>query len=120
MTYVGWRIRVSGYVLAFALAIALGPALLLALDGSRMVVRHLRGESFSHSLVGADPVRELAVYLPPGYDESLAQRYPVIYFLPNPFENSYRFDFDHRDMQGLLDRAIAMMWSRDSFSLRWT
>jgi S-formylglutathione hydrolase FrmB len=35
------------------------------------------------------------------------QRYPVIYFLPNPFENSYRFDFDHRDMQGLLDRAIA-------------
>jgi len=107
MAYMGWRIRVSGYVLAFFLAIALRPALLLALDSSRVVVRHLHGESLSHSLIGTDPVRELAVYLPPGYDESSAQRYPVIYFLPNPFEQSYRFDFDHRDAQGLLDRAIA-------------
>lgn len=108
MAYMGWRMRVSGCLLAFALAIALGPALLFALDGSsRVVVRHLRGESLSGSLVGTDPVRELAVYLPPGYDESSARRYPAIYFLPNPFEQSYRFDFDHRDAQNLFDRAIA-------------
>jgi hypothetical protein len=95
-------------VLVFVLAIAVRPAPLLALDGSsRVVVCHLRGESLSHSVVGTNPVRELAVYLPPGYDESSAQRYPVIYFLPNPFEQSYRFDFDHRDAQGLFDRAIA-------------
>ena len=31
----------------------------------------------------------------------------MIYFLPNPFEDSYRFDFDHRDARGLFDRAIA-------------
>ena len=31
----------------------------------------------------------------------------MIYFLPNPFEDSYRFDFDHRDAQGLFDRATA-------------
>lgn len=107
MATMGWRIRVPGCGLAFALAIALGPAVLLAVDGSRVVVRHLRSDSLSHSVAGTDPVREFAVYLPAGYDESSAQRYPVIYFLPNPFENSYRFDFDHRDFQGLLDRAIA-------------
>lgn len=107
MATMGRRIRVPGYMMALAFAIALGPAVLLASDGSRVVVRHLRGESLSHSVIGTNPVRELAVYLPPGYDESSPQRYPVIYFLPNPFENSYRFDFDHRDFQGLLDRAIA-------------
>ncbi|HKR28045.1 MAG TPA: hypothetical protein VJS11_11345, partial [Acidobacteriaceae bacterium] len=70
MASIGWRMRVSGYVLAFALATALAPALVAASDGSRVVVRHLRAESLSHSLVGTDPVRELAVYLPPEYDES--------------------------------------------------
>ena len=48
----------------------------------------------------------MAIYLPPGYDAS-SGRYPVIYFLPNPFEESYRFDFDHRNANGLFDRAIA-------------
>jgi pimeloyl-ACP methyl ester carboxylesterase len=49
----------------------------------------------------------MLVYLPAGYDPSSSQRYPVIYFLPNPFEESYRYDFDHRDAQGLFDRAIS-------------
>jgi hypothetical protein len=49
----------------------------------------------------------MLVYLPAGYDESSSQRYPAIYFLPNPFDDSYRFDFDHRDAQSLFDRAIA-------------
>jgi pimeloyl-ACP methyl ester carboxylesterase len=47
----------------------------------------------------------MVVYLPAGYDES-SKHYPVIYFLPSPFEN-YRLAFDQRDAQGLLDRAIA-------------
>jgi Putative esterase len=46
------------------------------------------------------------IYLPPGYQTS-SGRFPVIYFLPNPFEDNYRFDFDHRDAKGLLDQAIA-------------
>jgi hypothetical protein len=108
VAYMGCRTRVSVSVLAFAVAIAVRPALLLALDGSsRVIVCHLHSESLSHSAIGTNPVRELAVYLPPEYDGSAAQRYPVIYFLPNPFEQSYRYDFDHRDAQGLFDRAIA-------------
>jgi hypothetical protein len=46
----------------------------------------------------------MAIYLPVGYDGS-SKRYPVIYFLPNPFE-SYRSVFDQRGAQGLFDRAI--------------
>jgi hypothetical protein len=45
----------------------------------------------------------MVVYLPAGYDES-SKRYPVIYFLPTPFEN-YRAPFDQRGAQALFDRA---------------
>jgi S-formylglutathione hydrolase FrmB len=48
----------------------------------------------------------MLIYLPAGYDPSSTQRYPVIYFFPNPFEDSYRFAFDHNDGQKLFDRAI--------------
>jgi enterochelin esterase-like enzyme len=74
---------------------------------SQVIVRELRSEKIAHNKVGTDPVRKMLVYLPAGYDQSSSQRYPVIYFLPNPFEDSYRFDFDRRDAQGLFDRAIA-------------
>lgn len=73
---------------------------------SRVIVRELRSSHIAANKIGADPVRKMLIYLPAGYDESSSQRYPVIYFLPNPFEESYRFDFDHRDAQGLFDRAI--------------
>jgi hypothetical protein len=74
---------------------------------SQIVSRALRSEAIAHNKIGTDPVRPMLIYLPAGYDEGSSQRYPVIYFLPNPFEDSYRFDFDHRDGQGLFDRAIA-------------
>ena len=74
---------------------------------SQIVVRELRSENIAHNKTGTDPVRKMLVYLPDGYDESSSHRYPVIYFLPNPFEDNYRFDFDHRDAQNLFDRAIA-------------
>jgi pimeloyl-ACP methyl ester carboxylesterase len=73
----------------------------------QVVSRQLRSESIAHNKIGTDPVRNMLVYLPAGYDASSSRRYPVIYFFPNPFEASYRFDFDHRDAQGLFDRAIA-------------
>jgi Putative esterase len=72
---------------------------------SRIVGRELRSESFAHNKVGTSPLRKMVVYLPAGYDGSPG-RYPVIYFLPSPFA-SYRLAFDHKDAQGLLDRAIA-------------
>ena len=96
--------------LAFTFALALAflnavPAF-AASATSQVVARELRSENIAHNKTGTDPVRKLLVYLPAGYDGSSSQRYPVIYFLPNPFEDSYRFDFDHRDAQGLFDRAI--------------
>lgn len=73
---------------------------------SRIVSRELRSKNFEGNKVGSSPVRKMAVYLPAGYDES-SNRYPVVYFLPNPLESSnFRFAFDKRDAQGLFDRAI--------------
>jgi esterase/lipase superfamily enzyme len=74
---------------------------------SQVISRELRSENIAHNKIGIDPVRKMLVYLPPGYDLSSSERYPVIYFLPNPFEESYRYDFDHRDAQSLFDCAIA-------------
>jgi hypothetical protein len=74
---------------------------------SQIVIRQLRSENIAHNKVGTNPVRNILVYLPAGYSESSPQRYPVIYFLPNPFETSYRFDFDHRNARNLFDQAIA-------------
>jgi hypothetical protein len=74
---------------------------------SQVIVRELRSENIARNKTGTNPLRKMLVYLPVGYDGSSSQRYPVIYFLPNPFEDSYRFDFDHKDAQGLFDRAIA-------------
>jgi hypothetical protein len=97
----GWRIRAS----AAALAIALGPAILHGAEGGRTVLREVRGESLTHSLIGTNPVRKLAIYLPAGY-ESSTQRYAVIYYLPNPLA---KFDEEFYEGQArkLLDRAIA-------------
>src|SRR5579863_8288912 len=110
MNFMGGRIRVSKpgsrHVLGVALAMVLGPAMLRPADSdSQMLMRPLRGESLSHSLIGTDPVRRLAVYLPAGY-ESASFRYPVIYYLPNPLA---KFDegFYRGQVRGLLDRAVA-------------
>jgi hypothetical protein len=101
MSYMEWRIRVSAAVLAIALA----PAISHGSDSGRVVMREVRGESLAHSLIGTNPVRKLAVYLPAGYESSTA-RYPVIYYLPNPLAT-----FDEEFYQGqareLMDRAIA-------------
>lgn len=96
-------------IVIVVLAIAIlnpGPAL-AASAKSQLVLREIRSESIAHNKAGVDPVRKMLVYLPAGYDESSTQRYPVIYFFPNPFEESYRYDFDHRDAQELFDRAIS-------------
>jgi hypothetical protein len=96
-------------VFAFVLALGLSTAVpcFAASAQSRVITRELRSSNIAHNKVGSNPLRRMVVYLPAGYDESSSQRYPVIYFLPNPFEDSYRFAFDHRDAQGLFDRAIA-------------
>ena len=101
MNCMEWRTRVFTTVLA----VALGPAILNAADSGSVVIRELRGESLTRNLIGTNPVRKLAVYLPPGYASS-TQRYPVIYYLPSPVAK-----FDEELYQGpareLLDRATA-------------
>jgi hypothetical protein len=101
MRCMGSRIR----VFAAALAIALGPGSVHAADGGQVVQRELRGESLAHSLIGTNPARKLAVYLPAGYKDS-TQRYPVIYYLPNPLAK-FDEDFYQGPARGLLDRSIA-------------
>lgn len=90
---------------AALLFVALSSALAESPQG-RVLDRQITSMNFSQNKAGISPVRKMAIYLPPGYDAS-SHRYPVIYFLPNPFEDGYRFDFDHRDAQGVFDRAIA-------------
>lgn len=108
MNLMGHRTRVSQPGLALALgAIALlNPAVLLARDnGSQIVIRELRGESLSHTLIGTDPVRKVAVYLPAGYDGA-SQRYPVIYYLPNPL-TKFDEDFYRTQVRAVLDRSVS-------------
>ncbi len=86
-------------------AATLGSLGIAAPSGSQVIGRELISESISHSKIGTDPVRRMAVYLPAGYDQEPG-RFPVIYFLPNPF-GSYRAYFDERGAQGLFDKAIS-------------
>jgi len=105
MNFMEQRIRVSRRAFGVVLAMVLGPTMLLAADsGSQVAVHELRGESLSHSLIGTDPVRKLAVYLPAGY-EGASQRYPVIYYLPSPI-GKFDEDFYRGQVRGLLDRAV--------------
>lgn len=102
MSFMGYRIRVS----LLSLAAALGAASLHAAENpSQVTVRELRGENLAHSLIGTNPVRKLAVYLPPDYSSS-TQRYPVIYYLPSPLAE-FRPAFYQQDVRGVIDHAIA-------------
>jgi len=96
------RIRVF---IVTAAAIVLGPAVMHAADVGRVETRELRGESLTHNLIGTNPVRKLVVYVPVGY-ESSTERYPVIYYLPNPLAK-FDEEFYHGKARELLDRAIA-------------
>jgi len=91
--------------MSFRLIALIGLSGVLCSASGRIVARELRSKSFAQSKTGTDPVRKMVVYLPDSYDGS-AERYPVIYFMPNSF-GSFRDAFDHSDAQGLFDRAIA-------------
>lgn len=86
------------------LSIALSSASAQSPQG-QIVERQITSSKFAGNKAGISSIRKLTIYLPPGYDTS-SERQPVIYFFPNPFEDGYRFDFEHRDAQGLFDRAI--------------
>lgn len=73
---------------------------------SQLVDRELTSTNFSHNKIGISPVRKMVIYLPAGYGQS-TERYPVIYFLPNPLDGDYHSHFKEGDAQELLDSAIA-------------
>jgi hypothetical protein len=97
--------KMLGATALFAIALSAVSTLAQATQGL-IVDRQITSTNFADSKIGVSPVRKMVIYLPRGYNSS-TRRYPVIYFLPNPFEDNYRFDFDHRDAQGLFDRAVA-------------
>ena len=97
--------KVLGAAVLFAIASS-GVAAFSQSVESQIVDRQIISTTIADNRIGASPVRKMAIYLPPGYHTS-ARRYPVIYFFPNPFEENYRFDFDHRGAQSLFDHAIA-------------
>jgi enterochelin esterase-like enzyme len=77
---------------------------LLSAGSGQVLDRQLRAHNLSNTKVGSDPIRRMAIYLPADYERS-ARRYPVIYFLPNPF-GSYRAAFDQEHAQTLIERAL--------------
>ena len=90
--------------LALALASLCAITTFAEFTPSQIIDRELSSKNFAQNKIGTNPIRKMVVYLPPGYDGS-SKRYPVIYFLPTPFE-SYRAAFDHSGAQGLFDRAM--------------
>jgi putative esterase len=93
-------------LIAFSLALLHLNAASVVSAKSQVIDRQVRSENLARNKCGTDPLRRIVVYLPPGYAPSSSERYPVIFFLPNPFEENYRYDFDHRGAQDLFDRAI--------------
>ncbi|HEY5054634.1 MAG TPA: alpha/beta hydrolase-fold protein [Acidobacteriaceae bacterium] len=92
------------FALAFAFLFLVSTSSFAA-DSGTLVDREIHSDNLTHNLIGVDPTRKLTIYLPPGYNAS-AQRYPVIYFLPNPF-GGHRVLFDQHHAAEIFDRAIA-------------
>jgi hypothetical protein len=89
--------------IGIALSLLMTGSIVQASD-SHVVDREIHSEKFAQNKIGTSPVRKMAIYLPAGYEAS-SERYPVIYFLPSPFEN-YRAVFDQHGGQSLFDGAI--------------
>jgi len=72
---------------------------------SQVLRRDVYSKHLEHSKIGTNPMRKIAIYLPPGYQTGKG-RYPVIYFLPDT-SDGYSFPFDRTNGQNLFDSAIA-------------
>jgi Putative esterase len=101
----GWE-RVAVLVAGVGITCGFAPRLRAAETNGQVVDRTIESKSFAGNKIWTSASRKLAIYLPPGYGESTA-RYPVIYFLPSPFDGNYRNLFDGRAAQALFDRAVA-------------
>ncbi len=85
------------------LAIAFSAVSTLAQSTQGQIVdRQITSTNFVDNKIGVSPVRRMVVYLPPGYHSS-SRRFPVIYFLPNPFEDSYDHEIRLRAMEQIMN-----------------
>jgi pimeloyl-ACP methyl ester carboxylesterase len=71
---------------------------------SQVLSREIRSANFEQNKIGVTPIRKVLIYLPAG-SERTSVRFPVIYFLPTPFEG-YQAPFDKHGSRELFDRAI--------------
>jgi pimeloyl-ACP methyl ester carboxylesterase len=94
------------FTVVFALVSLISIQTVAQSSPSQIVDRELVSRNFASNKIGISPVRRLVVYLPAGYGQS-SQRYPVIFFLPNPFDGNYRSRFTKAEAQSLFDKAIA-------------
>lgn len=72
---------------------------------SRLVAFEVVSRRFDGAKVGVSPVRKAIAYLPDGY-EAASRRYPVVYLLPNLFDD-HQTAFTRDGARAVLDRAIA-------------
>src|SRR5688572_5759530 len=80
----------------------------------RLVREKVHGKSLQNSVTGELADRNVAVYLPPGYDKSPTKRYPVVYLLHGIMdtENVWIVEPSRKDdawgtIPGLMNRGIA-------------
>ncbi len=115
MPFLG-RIHVFNGPPAHALFACLVLALVAAAAESGTVERiAIRGRSLEGNLSGDSPVRDTAVYLPPGYAAETDRRYPVVYML-HGFTDSVAKWFSEEHwitLPHVLDRSLASGDTRD-------
>jgi len=90
---------------AVCVAFLLAVAPMAARAESRLVDFEVASKRFDGNRVGVSPTRKAVAYLPDGY-ETGSRRYPVVYFLPNLFDD-HRAIFDRDGARAVLDRAVA-------------
>ena len=71
----------------------------------KIVVQKFLAPSIQNNKGGEDPLRQVSIYLPPGYEEK-NQRYPTIYFLHGVGGNDSLM-FLYTGLKELMDKAIS-------------
>jgi len=93
-----WRILVVGLL-------AISGAWADEVRHGTLVTERLTSSILEHNRIGLDPIRNIKVFLPPGYNRS-RQSYPVVYFLHNTWWSPDKM-FQEGRVVKLLERGFA-------------
>jgi S-formylglutathione hydrolase len=106
----GWRRSITFFfatVLLF-LAVSYAPA-----QEGRLVREKVHGASLEKTVTGESADRFVSIYLPPTYDASPNQRYPVVYLLhgitgtDEDWTRPWKKDDPWQSIQGIMNRGLA-------------